>query len=68
MDQKRTEWSGDAAAQARRDSFNDQKPQAGIFGTMWNKYALPDQRSRRDVGLTELQFHNWGKKVEKCTR
>jgi hypothetical protein len=36
INQKRN--SGDAAAQARRESFNEQKPQAGFLGKMWNKY------------------------------
>jgi hypothetical protein len=40
MNQKRN--SGDAAAAARRQSFNEQKPAAGIIGSMWNKYgSLP---------------------------
>jgi hypothetical protein len=37
INQKRN--SGDAAAQARRESFNEQKPQAGFLGKMWNKYV-----------------------------
>lgn len=37
MNQKRN--SGDAAAAARRQSFNEMKPEAGIIGNMWNKYA-----------------------------
>ena len=37
MNQKRN--SGDAAAQARRQSFNEQKPASGIIGNMWNKYV-----------------------------
>jgi hypothetical protein len=39
MEQKR--GSQDAAAQARRQSFNEQKPQAGFLGNMWNKYVPP---------------------------
>lgn len=35
MNQKRN--SQDATAQARRASFNEQKPAAGIIGNMWNK-------------------------------
>jgi hypothetical protein len=38
MNQKRN--STDAAAAARRQSFHDQKPQAGIIGKMWNKYVV----------------------------
>ena len=37
MNQKRN--SGDAAAAARRQSFNEQKPTVGIIGNMWNKYG-----------------------------
>jgi len=37
MSQKRN--SGDAAAQARRESFNEQKPQAGFLGKMWNNFT-----------------------------
>jgi hypothetical protein len=37
MNQKRN--SGDAAAQARRQSFHDQKPAPGIIGKMWHKYV-----------------------------
>ncbi|TAQ88390.1 hypothetical protein B7494_g3259 [Chlorociboria aeruginascens] len=32
--------SGDAAGQARRDSFNDMKPEPGFIGKMWNKYIF----------------------------
>lgn len=35
VNQKRN--SLDETAKARRDSFNDQKPAAGIIGNMWNK-------------------------------
>lgn len=45
MNQKRN--SGDAAAQARRQSFNEQKPQPGVLGNMWNKYDYLDEESRR---------------------
>ncbi|PMD24867.1 hypothetical protein NA56DRAFT_642682 [Hyaloscypha hepaticicola] len=37
MNQKRN--STDAAAAARRQSFHDQKPQAGILGKMWNSFT-----------------------------
>lgn len=37
MNQKRN--SIDAAAAARRASFHDQKPAAGMFGSMWAKYV-----------------------------
>jgi hypothetical protein len=40
MNQKRN--STDAAAAARRQSFHDQKPQAGILGKMWNRYVVSD--------------------------
>ena len=40
INQKRN--STDAAAQARRQSFNEMKPQPGILGNMWNKYVLVD--------------------------
>jgi hypothetical protein len=40
MNQKRN--STDAAAAARRQSFHDQKPQAGIIGKMWNRYVGSD--------------------------
>jgi len=36
MNHKRN--SLDATAQARRRSFAEQKPEAGIFGTWWNKH------------------------------
>ncbi|TVY20383.1 hypothetical protein LARI1_G000947 [Lachnellula arida] len=35
VNQKRN--STDAAAQARKESFSDQKPATGIIGKMWNK-------------------------------
>ena len=35
MNQKR--YSQDAAAQARRQSFNEMKPTTGFIGKMWNK-------------------------------
>jgi hypothetical protein len=38
MNQKRN--STDAAAAARRQSFHDQKPQAGFLGQMWHKYVV----------------------------
>ncbi|KAG4434732.1 hypothetical protein IFR05_009785 [Cadophora sp. M221] len=37
MNQKRN--SGDATAQARRESFNDMKPATGIIGKMWNNFT-----------------------------
>jgi hypothetical protein len=35
MNQKRN--STDANANARRQSFADQKPEVGVIGKMWNK-------------------------------
>jgi hypothetical protein len=37
MSQKRN--STDATANARRESFADQKPATGIIGSMWQKYV-----------------------------
>ncbi|CZS91550.1 uncharacterized protein RAG0_02139 [Rhynchosporium agropyri] len=37
VNQKRN--SGDAAAQARRESFNDMKPAPGLIGKMWNNFV-----------------------------
>lgn len=37
MNQKRN--STDAAANARRQSFAEQKPAPGVIGKMWNKYV-----------------------------
>lgn len=30
----------DPASVARRQSFNEQRPQGGFLGQMWNKYAI----------------------------
>jgi hypothetical protein len=46
MDQKRN--SQDASHQARKASFADQAPKAGIIGSMWNKSVSPDQGSGFD--------------------
>jgi hypothetical protein len=58
MNQKRN--SQDAAAQARRESFNEMKPPAGFIGKMWNKYVLSICRwltydtNTRTVSLQEV--------------
>ncbi|RFU35218.1 hypothetical protein B7463_g1131, partial [Scytalidium lignicola] len=39
MNQKRN--STDPAAQARRQSFHDQKPATGMIGNWWNKFSFP---------------------------
>ncbi|KAI1367106.1 hypothetical protein F5Y08DRAFT_299443 [Xylaria arbuscula] len=31
--------SGDPQSTARRQSLNEQKPQSGFFGTMWQNYV-----------------------------
>lgn len=41
--------SGDAAAQARRESFSEMKPTTGFVGKMWNKYV--------DVRMLQLGEH-----------
>jgi hypothetical protein len=38
---------GDAAAAARRQSFNEMKPQPGMFGKMWNKSVWLPAKGRR---------------------
>jgi hypothetical protein len=52
MNQKRN--STDAAAAARRQSFHDQKPQAGIIGKLWHKYDSPSQKKSR------VDLADWG--------
>jgi len=57
MNQKRN--STDAAAAARRQSFHDQKPQAGIIGKMWHKYVF-STRIRRVVNVADWDSFTTG--------
>jgi hypothetical protein len=77
MSQKRN--STDATANARRESFADQKPAAGVIGNMWTKYVfLPAyfevqqcwrEYSRFTTGTQEKKWGGYGylKERETCT-